>query len=152
MEESPGQSSNSSSKKDRSTTYLMVHVSLASILTIHAFTSFYRNALWAPEMAHSASHLGSCILNCWGTHIAVRTGITVNIEFPMCLGISQTQSDIFILPDPLSLSQSPQHGDPSPVALVLSVLLTCLELLMKRETFPFLRQSLTLCSPSTVLF
>lgn len=152
MEESPGQSRNSSSKNDRSTTHLIVHFSLANILSIRASMSFYQNALWAPGVAHSACHLCSCIPNCWGTHIAVRTGITVNIGFPTCPGISQTQSSIFILPDPLSLSRSPQRGDPSPVALLLSILLTCLGSLMKRETFSVLRCSLTFCSPSTVLF
>lgn len=45
MEESPGQSRNSSSKKDRSTTHLTVHFSLANILSIRASMSFYKNAL-----------------------------------------------------------------------------------------------------------
>lgn len=152
MEESPGQSRNSSTKNDRSTTHLKVHFSLANILSIRASMSFYKNALWAPKGAHSAYHLCSCILNCWGAHIAVRTGIPVNIGSPMCLGISQTWSNIFILPDPLSLPQSPQHDDPSPCSSMFpSVLLTCLESLMKRETFSFLRHSLTFCFSYTVL-
>lgn len=140
----PGQSRNSSGKNDSSTAYLIVHVSLASnILNVHASMSFYKNALRTPSVAHSVHHLCSCIPNCWGIRVAVRTGVTVNVGFPTWLGISETWSNVFILPDPLSLSQSPQHGRPlSYSSMFLSVLLICLEPVMKREPSSFLRESL----------
>lgn len=105
--------------------------------------SFYKNALRTPSVAHSVHHLCSCIPNYWGICVAVRTGVTVNVGFPTWLGISETWSHVFILPDPLSLSQSPQHGRPlSYSSMFLSVLLICLEPVMKREPFSFLRESL----------